>query len=132
MITSVQSKLGMKLGMTGFVHNRPADLAALLPLPESPNAGLKPDLVIPFVRARSEVQPAVDRTLPFYSRGRLLWLCYPKKTGAIATDITRDSGWEPLSAHGLLPVAQIAIDATWSALHFRFRDEIKMLTRKLA
>jgi hypothetical protein len=32
----------------------------------------------------------------------------------------------------LLPVTQVALDDTWSALRFRFRDEIRKLTRKKA
>ena len=63
-------------------------------------------------------------------RGKKLWFAYPKKTGAIQTDITRDHGWAPLAAADLLPVTQVAIDATWSALRFRYRDEIPTLTRK--
>ena len=58
-----------------------------------------------------------------------MWFAYPKKSGTIASDITRDDGWDLLAAHDLLPVTQVAIDSDWSALRFRYRDEIKKLTR---
>jgi hypothetical protein len=49
----------------------------------------------------------------------LLWFAYPKLTGAIRTDINRDTGWEPVRAVGFAVVAAVSIDATWSALRFR-------------
>ena len=46
------------------------------------------------------------------------------------TDLTRDRGWEPMAAHDLLAVTQVAVDETWSALRFRRRREIPVLTRR--
>jgi hypothetical protein len=34
-----------------------------------------------------------------------------------------------VTSEGLLPVTQIALDDTWSALRFRFREEIPKLMR---
>lgn len=65
-----------------------------------------------------------------YPAGGHLWIAYPKKTGAIRSDISRDVGWEPLTDRGFLAVAQVALDDTWSALRFRRREEIRTLTRK--
>jgi hypothetical protein len=53
-----------------------------------------------------------------------------RRAAGIPTDITRDRGWEPLHDAGFLPVAQVAIDADWSALRFRRREEIREITRK--
>ena len=44
------------------------------------------------------------------------------------TDITRDRGWEPVTAGGLRPVTQIAIDETWSALRWRPIELVKSRT----
>lgn len=65
-----------------------------------------------------------------YRPGGHLWLAYPKKSDAIRSDLTRDHGWEPIDALGLLAVTQIAIDENWSALRFRHRGEIKVLKRR--
>jgi hypothetical protein len=46
----------------------------------------------------------------------LLWVAYPKGN---RTDINRDTLWPILAEHGLRPVAQVALDDTWSALRFR-------------
>jgi len=70
------------------------------------------------------------RALDLYGVGGRLWFAYPKKTGPVRTDLDRDHGWEPLTQAGLLPVTQVPLDATWSALRFRLREEIPTLTRK--
>lgn len=47
----------------------------------------------------------------------LFWVCYPKRTSKIKSDLTRDNLWDQFE--GLRPVSQIAIDDTWSAMRFR-------------
>ncbi|MBX9797397.1 hypothetical protein [Sphingomonas sp.] len=124
MSRTVPDKLGFKPGMTARVFALPEGVDLALP------EGEAPALIVAFVATAADVAPRLAEALPLYRRGGALWFAYPKKTGAIKTDISRDSGWEPLAAHDLLPVTQIAIDATWSALRFRYRDEIPTLTRK--
>lgn len=123
-------KLGFKPGMNGWILGRSDALAELLPLPAGDVPAGAPDLILAFVHAAVDVAPALARALPHYVDGRALWFAYPKKTGAIRTDLTRDRGWEPLAAHDLLAVTQVALDDTWSALRFRRRTEIRTLTRR--
>jgi hypothetical protein len=123
-------KLGFKPGMTGWTFGRPDALAAVVPLPAGGAPAAPPDVTVAFVHAAADVAPALERALPYYADGRALWFAYPKKSGAIATDITRDRGWEPMAAHDLLAVTQVAVDDTWSALRFRRRAEIRTLTRR--
>ena len=123
-------KLGFRPGMTGWTFGRPDALADLLPLPAGDAPGGAPDVLLAFVHSAADVAPALARALPHYADGRALWFAYPKKTGAIRTDITRDRGWEPMAAHDLLAVTQVAVDDTWSALRFRRRAEIRTLTRR--
>jgi hypothetical protein len=49
----------------------------------------------------------------------LLWFAYPKKSGPLKSDLSRDSGWEPLFEAGFDSVAQISIDETWTGFRFR-------------
>jgi hypothetical protein len=123
-------KLGFKPGMTGWTLGRPAALTDLVPLPAGDAPAGTPDVTVAFVHAAADVAPALARALPHYADGRALWFAYPKLSGAIRTDITRDRGWEPLGAHDLLAVTQVALDDTWSALRFRRRAEIRTLTRR--
>lgn len=46
----------------------------------------------------------------------IVWVAYPKGN---KTDLNRDSLWPLLTAYGLRPNGQVAVDDTWSALRFR-------------
>jgi len=123
---TVAEKLGLRPGGTGWSRGRPPGLEALVPFGDDAAA---PDVLVAFVARADEVPGALAAALARYRRGKALWFAYPKRGGGIATDLTRDRGWEPVEAAGLLGVAQVAIDATWSALRFRYRDEIPRITR---
>lgn len=73
------------------------------------------------VDIRDVVAPALRSFLPGGSADDepLVWIAYPKKTGTLRTDISRDVGWEPVLAAGFQGVRQVALDATWSFLRFR-------------
>jgi hypothetical protein len=124
---SVLQKMGYRAGMPGRVEGLPDGLA---PLFAEVAPGAPPAWIAGFCRDAAGVREAAERLLPLYREGGHLWLCYPKRSGSIPTDITRDIGWEPVHAAGFLGVAQVAVDADWSALRFRRREEIGEITRK--
>lgn len=128
-MTPVLAKLGYRQGMEAAVVARPNELAELLPLPTIELSTRPHEWLLVFVRERADVSRALAAALHYPAGGRL-WCAYPKKSGALAADIDRDHGWEPLHEAGFLPVSQVAIDADWSALRFRRREEIARLTRK--
>ena len=124
---TVIEKMGYRDGMAGRLDGTPE---ALSPLFDRVASGEPPDWIAGFCRDAAAVKSAAERLLPLYRDGAHLWLLYPKKSGGIRTDITRDHGWEPVHAAGFLGVAQVAVDADWSALRFRRREEIREITRK--
>ena len=129
MARSLIDKLGWKPGTASQVWRVPVALEeALAPLLSAPAD--PPAFRIAFAHNRAELAEAARKVAAAYTAGGHLWLCYPKKSGSIPTDLTRDLGWEPIVALGLLPVTQVALDADWSALRFRLRGEIAKLTRQ--
>ena len=122
-------KLGYRTGIGTRVWQCPDDITALL-TPILENQSETPTFMIGFARNRAELSRLADEFASSYERGGHLWICYPKKSGTIETDLTRDVGWESVDALDLFGVAQVSIDATWSALRFRKRDEIASFTRK--
>ena len=122
-------KLGLKPGMDALVIARPDDLAELLPLPTAELAQAAHAFVLVFVAIAADVSRALAAA-SHYRDGDRLWCAYPKLTGALASDISRDRGWEPLGAAGFIGVTQVAIDANWSALRFRRVHEVPKLTRR--
>ncbi|WP_315761117.1 hypothetical protein [Sphingomonas sp. Y38-1Y] len=119
-------KLGVKPGMTLAVDGVPASLASLL---ESTGSLDSADTLLLFVADRAAAPAAIARGVAAFAPGKRLWFGYPKKSGAHASDISRDAGWERLAEADFLAVTQIALDADWSALRFRPRAEIVRLTR---
>jgi hypothetical protein len=77
------------------------------------------DIVQLFVRNKSELSKLGPSALTSLAENGLLWICYPKKTGSIKTDLTRDYGWDVITSAGFQVVSLVAIDDTWSALRFK-------------
>ena len=77
------------------------------------------DFVQVFVKSISELEKQAPVAIKAVKYDGLLWICYPKQSSGIKTDINRDTGWSVVQQAGLRPVTQMAIDDTWSALRFR-------------
>ena len=127
---TLSKKLGIKAGHKMLVMNAPAGyLDSLTDLPQgvelTTKAGGSFDLVQVFVSSKEEVDHLSPAGLGALEPGGLLWFSYPKKSSKIATNISRDTGWDSLTEANLRPVSQISIDETWSALRFRPVDDVK-------
>jgi hypothetical protein len=124
-IGEVAHKLGYRPGMACAVLGAPQGMSFGLPN----GATAAADLILAFAADKASLRAIAPRALNLYGIGARLWFAYPKKTGPIRSDLDRDHGWDPVTTEGLLPVTQVALDDTWSALRFRFREEIPKLMR---
>lgn len=75
--------------------------------------------ILVFAANKSAIEATMPAIFRHFADDVLLWLAYPKKTGNISSDISRDSGWDLLAENGFESVAIISIDADWSALRFK-------------
>jgi hypothetical protein len=131
---TLAKKLGLKSGMTVLLLNSPHSFAPLLAgIPEGIQFAsfAKPavDCVIAFVKGKAEVSMIASAAMPAVRKDGLLWFAYPKKSGKIKTNITRNAGWEPVCQRGFDSVAQVSIDETWIGFRFRETQLIKIRTR---
>ncbi len=101
--------------MQGAVFETPPEVNLGL----SDNKRAEADYAIAFVNSCVDVNRLARPVSQTLKEDGVLWFCYPKKSSAVETDITRDVGWEPLSAMGYRGVRQISIDSVWSAIRFR-------------
>lgn len=53
----------------------------------------------------------------------VFWVAYPKKSGSIQSDLTRDSGWENVYKSEWIPVSAVSINQDWSAIRIKKRDK---------
>jgi len=82
------------------------------------------DFVHLFVGSVRELQERSPGALTAVKSGGLLWISYPKKTGKIKTDISRDAGWDAVKRAGLEGVSLVSVDDTWSAMRFRPSEQV--------
>jgi hypothetical protein len=131
---TLAQKLQVKAGQSIGVMNAPEGYAAKLePLPDGATvttANGTYDAVHLFVYSKADADKWIPQAIEAVKPGGMLWIAYPKKSGSIKTDITRDVGWEALKAADWHGVTQLSMDATWSFLRMRPRSEIKVMTRK--
>jgi hypothetical protein len=124
---ALEKKLLISKAKRVTVINAPSDLFRF----EGTKEG-SVDVLLVFVKDKEDISMSVDQAISSLRPKGVLWFAYPKKSSGIKTDISRDSGWEKLAKNKFVPVTQVAIDETWSALRFKPVDQIPKLTRKTA
>lgn len=114
-------KLGIRADMRIALLNAPDD-GVLGPLPEGVivQAHLRGDvqLALLFADSQAELRRDVDAALRKFAAGGRLWLCWPKKSSGIRSDLSEGVVRELLLDRGWVDYKVCAIDSTWSALCF--------------
>jgi hypothetical protein len=81
--------------------------------------------VMLFVKNEAQFRADFNTVCSRLTDDALFWVCYPKKTSGIPTDVNRDILFR--LAHEIsefTAVANVAIDETWSALRFRHQSKV--------
>jgi hypothetical protein len=123
--TPLPRKLGIKPGATVALVGAPPDFAATLgDLPEGvtmkSTVNGNPDLAIWFTRSRNDLMRRIGAMASRTPKGGL-WIAWPKKTSALASDLSEATVRETGLAAGLVDYKICAVDATWSGLKFARR-----------
>jgi Bacteriocin-protection, YdeI or OmpD-Associated len=77
------------------------------------------DFVMLFAKDIATLTEHAPKALKAVKKDGLLWICYPKGTSKIRTDINRDRGWKVVKEEGWEGVSLVSVDETWSAMRFR-------------
>ena len=85
------------------------------------------DFIMVFAIDQSNLEATVVRLAKAGITDCLFWICYPKGSGKIKSNIKRDTAWYAFELIGFRPVTQIAIDDTWTGLRGRRLELIKKL-----
>jgi hypothetical protein len=113
---SVAQKLGIEPGTTLALCNSPA--GHRLELPEGVRTGAAEEAGVVMFWSRTEA--ALDRELPrlakLLTKGRRLWLLWPKRTSGIETNLSMPRVRELANRYGLTDYKVCAVDNTWSAM----------------
>ena len=130
-MTPLSKKLHIKEGQKVLIKNVPDELAELIA--EIPGQARTNDFEnihaaevgLLFVENQAELKELLQMFLEGLRSSYTLWLAYPKKSGSVKTDISRDTGWDFAKSHGLEPVSIISLSDNWSALRMRPTHEIQ-------
>lgn len=120
LITKLQIKSGYKIAVInepeGYLHH-------LKELPEGVKIVQKLekdlDFVQLFVKDKVELEKLGQRAFDAITYDGIFWVCYPKGSSKVDTDLNRDILRALIEGRGLRAVSMIAIDDTWSAMRFR-------------
>jgi hypothetical protein len=126
---ALAKKLQIKGGFRMIVLNPPPDYLQLLgELPSG--AQLVPKIESPldfaqlFVKTNQELETQLPPILKALNKDGLFWICYPKGSSKIKTDLNRDTLWASMGKFGMVGVSLISIDSSWSAMRFRPADKV--------
>ncbi|WP_146241093.1 YdeI/OmpD-associated family protein [Paenibacillus sambharensis] len=128
-------KLRLEPGMKALIMNPPEDAYIReLGLAEEAcrfdeGASGKYDFVMLFAGSVAELNEYAPSAVTAAKHDGLLWICYPKGSSGIKTDLNRDKGWEAVTSRGLAGIAQVAVDDTWTASRFRPSSAVASRTR---
>ena len=125
--TPLWKKLGITVGSRVNVIGAPAHFRSILgALPDGvriANGAPKSatDVIIVFEKVEANLSKDFRVLKPKLEPVGGLWIAYPKRSSAIATDVTFDSVQRAGLAAGLVDNKGCAIDEDWTALRFVFR-----------
>jgi hypothetical protein len=121
---------GSIAGFAGLKHDMAEPLAVALATSCEGRKADADNWHLALVRDEAAIEVTTRDFLSGYAQGHHLWFACPRKGCGIITDINRDKGWQPLAAMDMLPVTQISLGPLRSALRFRYRDQIRAMTRR--
>lgn len=128
--TPLAKKLGIKDGFKVLTVRAPTDFSDWLSrLP----AGVKvsnrirsAELALVFATTAGEIDRVIDRVLAALPRDGAVWICWPKKSSGIVSELqSREVMLPGPFERGLVDVKVAAVSDVWSGLKFVPRKELR-------
>lgn len=126
--TPLSKKLGIKVGhVVALIHPPDGLRGALEPLPEDVTIkrdlrGKSPvDVILLFAKSESVLDAKLDACVARLAQTGGLWICWPKKSSGVTTDLSDGVVRRRGLATGLVDNKTCAVDDTWSGLRFVVR-----------
>ena len=126
--TPLVKKLGIRAGQSALLVNPPNNFLAqeLRPLPENLRwaaAGARGqlDFIMIFVSSAKTLERELPKLKKKLTHDGSLWVCWPKKSSGVETDLSFDVVQQRGLKIGLVDVKICAVNEIWSGLKFVYR-----------
>jgi hypothetical protein len=127
----LSKKLQIKPGTHWLLFNAPANyLSSLEPLPDGTSVVYEAqgdfDGVQLFAKNSSDLASSLKVIVPILKPDTIFWVCYPKKSSGIKSDLEMMGSWDEPIKYGLQSVAAASVNETWTAIRFRPQGQSKV------
>ena len=124
--TPLAQKIGIKEGSRVALVNAPKDFQfEPKELPENVEflkpAGKSFDIILFFVTTEQSLAKDFSKLAAKLTANGMIWIAWPKKSSAVATDLSFERVQRIGLDAGLVDVKICAVDETWSGLKFVYR-----------
>ncbi|MEO8795571.1 MAG: YdeI/OmpD-associated family protein [Daejeonella sp.] len=128
-VSKLAKKLLIKPAQRILLINPPENYTDLInPLPREAEIFRHPegnyDVIQVFVLNKLELIIELERLQDHLRPDTILWICYPKKTSGIHSDLEMMQSWDETATYGLSGVTALSINETWTALRFKPTNQI--------
>ena len=132
--TPLAQKLGIRSGCRLTLRAAPDNYPALVaPLPPGvqllPRLSAHSDIVHLFATRRAALGQLLRTTRRLMRADAAIWVSWPKRAAAVATDLTEDVIRELALPIGLVDIKVCAVDETWSGLKLVIRKTLRAPAR---
>jgi hypothetical protein len=78
-----------------------------------------------FVTNQAQVEKEAEKIVALIKENVTCWIYFPKGSSGMQTDLSRDKGWDALTAHSdkFTWLSLVSFDDTWSAFAFRLKTK---------
>jgi hypothetical protein len=123
-MNALAKKLLIKPGKSWLFYNAPEDYLTLLsPLPDGVSTHFVAegdfDGIQLFVRDSAELNESLTIIGLLIKTDTVAWVCYPKKSSGMATDLAMMGSWDELVKYKLEVVAAASVNNIWTAVRMR-------------
>ena len=109
-------KLGIKPGLRVYVDRAPAHIEALLPgVDYRTRLPREADVTLTFHTEVATLARRLPTLVEHTETAGMVWVCWPKRSSGVATDLTENLVRELGLEAGMVDVKVAAVDDTWSA-----------------
>jgi hypothetical protein len=128
-MNALAKKLLIKPGTSWLFYNAPSECMSLLqPLPDGVSVVAEVSSgingILFFSTKRAQLIGQLEILTPVIKDDTVVWVCYPKKSSAIDTDLAMMQ-WDMLPPFGLDAVANAAFDDKWTGVRLRLLGQRK-------